>query len=123
LREADFDAEALAALAPPESAAQRSMAPGAGARASVPPAAIQRPSRGTPDSDVRRAAAAYSRDRALDWGTPGAGQCPACLHRECFGRLPEQPHRWACWSASHGADGAGVGIASPAGCWHGDAAD
>jgi hypothetical protein len=50
------------------------------------------------------------------------GECPACGHKGCFGQLPSDNSRWACFSASHGFDSGRTGIEGQ-GCWHGDALD
>jgi hypothetical protein len=33
-------------------------------------------------------------------GRGHSGTCPACGHKECFGRFPDNPTRWACFSSS-----------------------
>lgn len=50
---------------------------------------------------------AYNRAHQRDWGEPGKGTCPICKHQDCFGRLPEIPSRWSCFSLGH-PDGWGV---------------
>ena len=61
---------------------------------------------------------AYNRAHQRDWGNPG-GDCPICKHKTCFGRLPKDPWRWACFSASHPD---GWGVRGPQ-CTTGDAVD
>lgn len=62
----------------------------------------------------------YNRDHASEvdeWPASG-GECPICDHRGCFGRLPDNDERWACFSADHGP----VGVAGN-GVMHGDVLD
>jgi hypothetical protein len=68
-------------------------------------------------SSFSEAAARYNADYGRPWPRNG-GSCPACGHHGCFGRLPGDESRWACFSAGHQA----VGIRG-ASCWHGDALD
>ncbi len=82
------------------------------------------------DNTLANAVAKWNADHPQDWPRSG-GTCPACRHHKCFGHLPDNPTRWACFSASHEADsdgcglpGNGVGSPSEAtACWHGDALD
>ncbi len=110
VREQPFAAESLAALAKP---------PLGGL-----PAAKRFGAGGLENHD---AAQRWNEDHAQDWGPPGRGECPACGHRGCFGRLPEVPDRWSCFSS--GADGheartqGGCGRRDNAGPWFGDALD
>lgn len=77
-------------------------------------------------STLRDAVVAYNHDNPRDWGRPGTGTCPVCGHHACFGKLPDTPQRWHCFSANHdkvvGRDGKPVGLRGSAG-WHGDALD
>lgn len=62
----------------------------------------------------------YNRDHASEadeWPNSG-GECPICDHRGCFGRLPDNDERWACFSADHGP----VGVEGN-GVTHGDVLD
>lgn len=70
---------------------------------------------------VHEAVLAYRRAHPLDIPRSG-GECPACGHRDCFGRMPTDQDRWACFSSSHEADSGGVGLQG-ARCWHGDVLD
>lgn len=70
-----------------------------------------------PAASVGDASKRYRLDRHRDWPRHSE-RCPACGHDGCFGRFPDDPSRWACFSASH----SGVGIQGP-GCWHGDVLD
>ena len=63
------------------------------------------------------AVAAYNSAHAREWPHSG-GDCPICGHKECFGRLPDAPSRWVCFSSDH----RDVGVRGE-GCWHGDALD
>lgn len=69
-------------------------------------------------TDFSEAARAFNDDHPIDWGAPGAGKCPICEHSKCFGRLPQRPERWCCFSASHGD----IGVMGN-GNRHGDALD
>ena len=75
------------------------------------------------DEAVRR----WNDDHRQDWGSPGQGECPACRHDGCFGRLPELPEKWSCFS--NGPDGHAVrtqgrcGRPGNSGHWFGDALD
>lgn len=77
-----------------------------------------------PDSPAavtfREACERYNADHARDWRAVGGPKrvCPVCGHKGCFGPLPKDPSRWACFSTNHG----GAGIEGP-GCYHGDALD
>src|SRR5439155_11675497 len=57
-----------------------------------------------------------------DWGLGGQGECRACGHRDCFGRLPTSPERWVCFSANHETDSGGCGHWTGT-VWIGDALD
>ena len=70
-----------------------------------------------PAIDFKEAARRYALDHAREWPRKSGG-CPACGHKECFGRFPGDASRWACFSASH----ATPGIRGPS-CWHGDVLD
>jgi hypothetical protein len=76
-----------------------------------------RPARQSASSDIESAVAQYNRDHAREFPRSD-GECPICGHRNCFGRLPDAPGRWACWSASHPE----VGIRGER-CYHGDVLD
>jgi hypothetical protein len=69
----------------------------------------------------------WNEDHAQDWGPPGQGECPACRHHGCFGRLPELPEKWNCFSGGpdgHEARTQGrCGRLGNAGHWFGDALD
>jgi hypothetical protein len=71
-------------------------------------------------SDFATAAREYNIQHTRDWKAAGGKQrtCPICQHNGCFGALPDDPGRWACFSSNH--DGVGV---QGAACWHGDALD
>lgn len=73
-----------------------------------------------------RAVRSYNKDHERDWGKGGRESCPICGHNGCFGRLPDMPERWHCFSSDHekhpGADGNPVGLQGESG-WHGDALD
>ncbi len=56
-----------------------------------------------------------------DWPS-SSGTCPACGHDGCFGRLPSNPDRWACFSANHERDSGGCGLKGK-NCWTGDYID
>ena len=71
----------------------------------APPAARKKSAQAHPTLAAAREA--FNREHARDWGTPGKGQCPACGHKDCFGRLPELPEKWFCFSSGH-ADGVGA---------------
>lgn len=76
----------------------------------------------TPQPTQRAAAfeeavAAYNRDHAREFPRHTA-DCPACGHKDCFGRLPDDPTRWHCFAAGHTAPGI-VGALG----YHGDALD
>lgn len=75
------------------------------------------PLKPAPALTLKEAAARYNRDHPGDWPR-NSGDCPICGHKDCFGRLPDDPARWACFSTSHD----GVGLKGP-GCWHGDSLD
>lgn len=98
--------------------AVRAPLPAVAEHASVP----TRPAAGETDFD--RAAEAFSRAHvpATGWGRPGAGVCPTCGHRECFGALKDDSQRWSCFSSSHENDSGGCGRRGD-GCWTGDALD
>ena len=69
----------------------------------------------------------WNEDHAQDWGPPGRGECPACGHHGCFGRLPEVPEKWTCFSSGpdgHEARTQGrCGRLGSSGQWFGDALD
>ncbi len=71
--------------------------------------------------DVREAILGYRQGHPLDAPRSG-GTCPLCGHHGCFGRMPTDPGRWACFSSSHEVDSGGVGLQG-ARCWHGDVVD
>lgn len=75
------------------------------------------------DDAVKR----WNEDHSEDWGPPGSGECPACHHHGCFGRLPEMPEKWSCFSSGpdgHGArTGSACGREGSSGHWFGDALD
>lgn len=59
----------------------------------------------------------WNAEHPADWPRAG-GDCPACGHRGCFGRMPDDDSRWVCWSTDHREPGVrGVN------CFHGDAMD
>lgn len=70
--------------------------------------------------DLAEAVRKFNEAHPLDLPRSG-GQCLVCSHRGCFGHLPNEPQRWACFSASH-AD-AGIPPKDGAGPWTGDALD
>lgn len=78
---------------------------------------------GRSSTDLAEAVARWNADHAQDWGRPGGGDCPACGHHGCFGRLPAIPEKWCCFSSNHAADSRGVGRESAQGRWFGDALD
>jgi len=91
-----------------------------------PPAPMQRPATGhdpRSSTNLTEAVKRWNADHAEDWGRPGAGECRACRHRGCFGRLPSIPEKWCCFSSNHEADSGGVGCSSTKGHWIGDALD
>lgn len=65
------------------------------------------------DEGARR----YNQEHEREW-PKHTGDCPGCGHKECFGRLPSDPSRWACFSTNHMQPG----VKGP-GCHHGDALD
>ena len=113
LRDDAFDAHELAAIVPARES-QRDAQQTAPVRGPCDP--------GDPNSDVRRAASRWNADHIEEWPTPGTGECPACGHRECFGRLPQNPTQWACFSANHEIDSGSTGRRGNS-CWYGDAID
>lgn len=70
-----------------------------------------------PALTFKEASDRYNLEHPGDWPR-NSGTCPACGHNDCFGRLPEDATRWACFSVSHQTPG----VRGP-GCWHGDALD
>jgi hypothetical protein len=100
-------AEQLAALAPSSTVANPEPASGGESR---------------PGDEFAEAAARWNMDHSKDWGPPGSGECPACGHRGCFGRLAALPDRWACFSKSHERDARRCGRWTGA-VWMGDALD
>ncbi len=68
-------------------------------------------------ADFAEAVRRYNAEQARDLPRSGA-ECPLCGHRDCFGRLGAEPHRWACFSTGHSSGG----IAGD-GCWTGDLLD
>jgi hypothetical protein len=109
VREQPFSAEGLAAISKP-----------------APPTPPPRPA-GALSREYREAVRRWNDDHTQDWGAPGHGECPACGHRGCFGRLPERPEKWTCFSTGpegHGARTKGrCGREGKAGHWFGDALD
>jgi hypothetical protein len=75
------------------------------------------PPRLAPALTFQDAARRFNQDHAQTWPR-ASGDCPACGHKECFGRLPEDPSRWACFSTNHTTPGA-----RGAKCYYGDALD
>ncbi|MFT3840779.1 MAG: bifunctional DNA primase/polymerase [Myxococcaceae bacterium] len=73
----------------------------------------------TASSEVHSAVEQYNADHPRMLPRSG-GSCPSCGHHDCFGQLADNPERWACFSASHGAEHGGL---AGDGCWHGDALD
>ena len=72
---------------------------------------------------IRRWKAGPGAAMASEWpAAPQGSVCPACRHRDCFRRHPDNPERWVCFSANHEADGAGVGRQGKD-CFVGDALD
>ena len=88
-----------------------------------PPSSQSRPSQGRAGADFAEAVRQWNADHGRDWGSPGTGECPACGHRDCFGRLPEIPEKWCCFSSNHQADSGGCGHQTADGHWIGDALD
>ena len=75
------------------------------------------PARGPATNVFAEAVERYNAEHPLDLPKAG-GKCPVCGHKDCFGRLPDNPGRWCCFSASHD----GPGVRGPQ-CYHGDALD
>lgn len=115
LRGEPYSAEWLAAQGPELPAPPEDCAPPPLPRSPAPPSA--------PAATFAEAAEAWNRDHPGGWLKSG-GTCPACGHKEDFGRLPDNPERWACFSANHERDSGAVGRPGPMGkCWTGDALD
>jgi hypothetical protein len=78
-------------------------------------------------AEYREATRRWNEDHHQDWGPPGQGECPGCGHHGCFGRLPERPEKWTCFSTGpdgHAARTLGkCGHESASGHWFGDALD
>lgn len=72
---------------------------------------------------LKDAIARYNADHRRDWGRPGHGTCPACEHHLCFGRLPQNTERWACFSANHTVTCGHKRKGESDGCFIGDALD
>jgi hypothetical protein len=70
-----------------------------------------------PAPTLEDAIARYNADHAQDW-PKSDGDCPACGHKRCFGRLASDDSRWVCFSASHTEPGIRA-----TNCHHGDALD
>lgn len=110
LRTDSYDADELAAAAPPEPDPPPAPDP-------VPPRhpagtepQHHRPA-GDRDSEVIVAADRRAQELAPDWGSPGSCSCPMCGGQpHPFGRLPEIPWKWCCWDTDHGAVTGGVGL-------------
>jgi predicted P-loop ATPase len=60
----------------------------------------------------------WNADHPGDWPRHSA-QCPVCKDSGSFGRFPDDPARWACFSTDHPSN---VGVRGPT-CMHGDALD
>jgi hypothetical protein len=111
IREQPFPLAGLAALAPPL----------------AKPPARTRVKTGEASLRLNDAVQRWNEDHAQDWGPPGRGECPACGHHGCFGRLPEVPEKWTCFS--RGPDGheartqGRCGHQGSSGQWFGDALD
>src|SRR5262245_51462864 len=60
-------------------------------------------------SEFHAAVARYNEDHPQEWPAD-SGTCPGCGHNGCFGRMPEDPDRWGCFSTQHDADSGGVGV-------------
>lgn len=58
---------------------------------------------------------------AEDWPDSN-GECPACGHNGCFGRLSNEETKWVCFSANHGTDSGHCGTDSGS-VWVGSAID
>lgn len=85
------------------------------AEALAPPAPpLLRPA---PALTFQEASRRYNQDHAREWPRHG-GDCPGCGHKECFGRLPDDVTRWACFSTNHAAPGI-----RGTKCFHGDVLD
>lgn len=70
---------------------------------------------------IGEAAKRWNEDHTQDFGAPGSCTCPACGHHGCFGRIPERPDKWTCFSSAHEATGCGRPGANAG--WFGDALD
>lgn len=70
--------------------------------------------------DLEAAAERYNRDHIRDL-PHNSGPCPMCGKGGRFGSLPDAPHRWSCWGASH--PDVGVPPSTPGSPWTGDALD
>jgi len=70
-----------------------------------------------PDNSYRDAVARFNADHPLDLRRH-SDSCPVCEHNGCFGRLPNDPQCWFCWSSNH----TGVGRQTERG-WLGDSLD
>lgn len=73
----------------------------------------------SPDGGFGASVARYNADHRRAFPKSG-GECPGCGHKGCFGQLPDNQERWACFSASHGAEHGGI---EGDRVWHGDALD
>jgi predicted P-loop ATPase len=60
----------------------------------------------------------WNTDHPGDWPRH-TGECPVCKDSGSFGRFPDDPARWACFSTDHPSI---VGVRGPT-CMHGDALD
>lgn len=71
--------------------------------------------------DISTSVGRFNADHAerFELPKPGTGTCPICQHHACFGRVKNDPHKWACFSTSH-PDGAGR---KGAACFTGDILD
>lgn len=79
----------------------------------APPPKPEPPHRTT----YREAVDRWNADHLPTWPR-AAGDCPACGHRGCFGRLPDDDSRWHCFSSNHTKPGI-----PGANGYHGDALD
>lgn len=68
-------------------------------------------------NDYRAAVEKFNADHPLDVRRHSQ-TCPVCEHNGCFGRLPNDPQCWFCWSSNH----TGVGRQTERG-WLGDSLD
>jgi|GEM_PF-4189805 len=71
-----------------------------------------------PETSIDQAAQRFNAANPIDFKRANR-QCPICNHRHCFGPLPNNPTRWACFSSNHPPN---IGIKGSA-CFTGDALD